>query len=213
MSSEMQICLAVVIGYLFGCVNPAYIMGRLRGFDIREKGTGNAGASNTMLTMGWGAAVIVCAYDICKAALACLVVSYLFPGSLTLRAIAGCSAIMGHNFPFYLGFRGGKGFASYVGLTLALDFKTALIIIIVALIGAAITRWIVTATFTVTFAFPIYEIVTKAEIGVIIALCTTTLIIFIKHIPNIIRFLRKEESGIDKKPVGIKLLKDKPTEA
>lgn len=117
------ICLA--LGYLLGNFQTAYFYGKAHGIDIREHGSGNAGTTNTLRVLGTGAGVIVLLGDIAKCILA-LVLTRVFFGStypemiylLCMYAAAG--AILGHNFPFYLGFKGGKGIAATAGLILSL---------------------------------------------------------------------------------------------
>jgi glycerol-3-phosphate acyltransferase PlsY len=111
-----------LIGYVFGCFQTSYIYGKLHGIDIREHGSGNAGTTNSLRVLGKKAGAIVLVCDILKTGLAMVLVRVLFKSSypeissylLPLYAAAG--AILGHNFPFYLGFKGGKGIACTAGL-------------------------------------------------------------------------------------------------
>ena len=113
------ICL--LIGYAFGLFQTSYIYGRTKGIDIREHGSGNAGTTNALRTLGKKAGAITLAGDCIKCILAVLTVRLIFGAShpemlklLTVYAAAG--TILGHNFPLYLGFRGGKGIAATAGL-------------------------------------------------------------------------------------------------
>ena len=119
---ERVICLG--IGYLLGNFQTAYIYGRMHGVDIRQMGSGNAGTTNTLRVFGAKAGLIVFVGDVLKCAIAVVAARLLFGGSrpdilylLMLYGAAG--AILGHNFPFYLGFRGGKGIAATAGLIAA----------------------------------------------------------------------------------------------
>lgn len=203
----MDYIIAIVIGYLLGSVNPAYIFGKLHGFDIREKGTGNAGASNIKVVLGWPYFFAVAGYDISKAIISVLLVRYLFPNQVDLQYLAGAFAVLGHIFPFYLGFKGGKGFASYIGLSLFIDFKTALIVLVCGLLLAFIFRWIVAGTFTVTIAVPIMSYLFHLSIICTVVFLIVSTIMLIKHKENIIRFLKKQEIGINGKPCGFEILK------
>ena len=116
----------ILIGYLLGCSSMAYYIGRWKKQDVRKAGSGNLGASNTTAMLGWGAGVVVGAHDIAKAALAVFLTQLLLPELPFVGAAAGVACVMGHIFPFYLKFKGGKGTASFVGLTLALNLKLAL---------------------------------------------------------------------------------------
>ena len=115
----------VLIGYVFGLFQTAFIIGKMHGFDIRDYGSGNSGTTNMMRTLGrkWG--LVIFAGDCIKCLLACLLVRTLFGKShadmlmlLVMYTAAGC--ILGHNFPFYLNFRGGKGIAATAGFVFSL---------------------------------------------------------------------------------------------
>ena len=116
--------LCLVIGYGFGLLQTAYIYGRMKGIDIRQHGSGNAGTTNALRTLGKKAGAVVLIGDILKCMLAIFVCEFLFgsrfPEMLYLVKIyAAAGAILGHNFPFYLKFKGGKGIAATGGLIFA----------------------------------------------------------------------------------------------
>ena len=116
--------MALVIGYFCGCFPTGYMVGKSRGIDIRKHGSGNTGATNTLRTLGWGPAGITFAGDCAKTILAIILANLLFHKSgfdMTLVELyAGIGAVLGHNFPFYFKFKGGKGIACMAGLTFAL---------------------------------------------------------------------------------------------
>ena len=116
--------IALVIGYFFGAFQTGYIYGKLHGIDIREHGSGNAGATNTLRTLGMKAGVITFAGDCLKSVIAILLVTYFFGTGFAgdarvLGLYAGLGAVLGHNFPFYLKFKGGKGIACTAGVVFA----------------------------------------------------------------------------------------------
>ena len=119
---ERVICL--IIGYVFGLFQTAYFYGKMHGIDIRQHGSGNAGTTNTLRVLGTKAGLIVLAGDCLKCMAAIWVVKLLFGAShpeivYLLKLYAAAGAIIGHNYPFYLGFKGGKGIAATAGLILA----------------------------------------------------------------------------------------------
>lgn len=125
---ERLICIA--IGYVFGLFQTSYIYGRMHGIDIRQHGSGNAGTTNMMRTLGTKAGLITFAGDCIKCILAVVLTRVLFSGSkadimplLTFYTAAG--TILGHNYPFYLKFSGGKGIAATAGLVLSFDIVMA----------------------------------------------------------------------------------------
>lgn len=120
------VCLA--IGYVCGLFQTSYLIGKKKHIDIREHGSGNAGSTNAMRVMGKKAGALTLLGDLLKGVVATLIVRALFGAShrdmlylLCMYGGAGC--ILGHNFPFYLNFRGGKGFAASVGMVLGLDLR------------------------------------------------------------------------------------------
>ncbi len=127
------ICL--FIGYLCGLFQTSYIYGRLHGIDIREHGSGNAGTTNALRTLGLKAGLITFLGDTLKTILAIVIVNLLFRDEYShmiklLAMYAGAGAILGHNFPFYLKFKGGKGIAATAGIVLSFDMIMAILGII-----------------------------------------------------------------------------------
>ncbi len=113
-----------MIGYVFGLFQTAYLYGKLHGIDIRNYGSGNAGTTNTLRTLGTKAGLIVLLWDIMKCILAIVLTNLLFRNShadeiYLLKIYAAAGAILGHNFPFYLHFKGGKGIAATAGMILS----------------------------------------------------------------------------------------------
>lgn len=116
--------IALGIGYLFGLFQTGYLYGKSQGIDIRSEGSGNAGTTNSLRVLGIKAGLITFAGDLCKAILAVLLVKVLFRNAYPdavkiLELYAGFGAVLGHNFPFYLKFKGGKGIACTSGMILA----------------------------------------------------------------------------------------------
>ena len=192
----MNYVITSLISYLAGSINPAYFIAKANGFDIRERGSMNAGASNIKVNFGWGAGVFTALCDMLKAIIAIKVSGYLFPGDEVIPFFAGAMAIVGHIFPFYLGFKGGKGFASFIGMLLAINWKLALAVMALTAIIAFVTNYIVMATLTVICIPPIYYLYHKANIYVVLILVAVALLIAYKHRVNIGRILRHEEIGV-----------------
>ena len=185
-----------LMGYLFGCSNLAFFMGKARGFDIRSYGSNNAGASNATVTMGLKIGILVGLHDIVKSFAAAFLAAALFPAVPAAAAVAGVAAVIGHIFPFYLGFQGGKGFASFLGLTLALDWRFFLAIVVVVALITFISDYIVPGTLTTIVSFPIYLAVARFGIVVIAIVCIASVLILLKHLVNIKRLITGEEIGL-----------------
>ena len=142
---ERLICIA--IGYACGLFQTAYILGKIYHIDIRKQGSGNLGSTNVLRTLGKKAGALNLLCDCLKCIAAILIVRAIFGNSygdilplLGLYAAAGC--ILGHNFPFYLGFRGGKGIAASAGMLLAMDWRVFLICAVIFIGLVAITRYV-----------------------------------------------------------------------
>ena len=191
----MGYVIVILAAYLLGCSNMAVYLAKLKNVDL-TKGSGNPGTSNATILMGWNAGVIVGIHDIGKAALAVILAELIFPDLKYVGAAAGVACILGHIFPFYMGFRGGKGFASYLGMTLALNWKFALIILIIVGIVTVVTDYIVVGTVTTVVLVPVVMgILTQSAILAII-LCAATVVILYKHRENFARLRNGTEIGL-----------------
>ena len=192
----MNYIFAVLLGYLLGSSSMSFYLSKWKNVDLRSKGSKNLGASNTMILMGWKAGIIVALHDIGKAFLAVILAKLLFPTTLHIGAVAGVASVFGHIFPFYLRFKGGKGFASYIGMTLALNWRFALVLIIAVALITLITDYIVLGTFTTIISVPAYMGVTNHSYMLALILLAGTLVILYKHRENIPRLLNGTEIGL-----------------
>ncbi len=192
----MGYILAVVMGYLLGCSNLAYYISRTAKKDIRQSGSGNLGASNATILFGWQAGATVAVHDAGKALLAVILANVFFPNLEHAGAVAGVAAVLGHIFPFYLKFKGGKGTASFIGMTLALNWKLALAALIILVLATIITDYIVIGTFSVIATVPVYVGFFAHNLILAAIICIASFTIFWKHRENIGRMIRKEEIGL-----------------
>ena len=149
--------LLLIIGYFIGNIETGYIFGKLNKMDIRNYGSGNAGATNTLRVLGPKAGLIVFLGDFCKSLIPCLVVRYIFRDNVSLSYVymlyIGLGVVLGHNFPFYLGFKGGKGVASTAGIIMALDYRIAFVCLAIFILIVAITRYVSLASIVVMIIF------------------------------------------------------------
>lgn len=186
----------ILLGYFLGCSNMAVYIAKLKKVDLRSNGSGNPGTSNAVILMGWKIGILVGLHDIGKAYLAVALAKLLFPELAAVAEVAGIACVLGHIFPFYLKFKGGKGFASYIGMTLALNWKFALIVMVVVAFITLVTDYLVLGTFTTILAVPVYMgIATKSLLAVLI-LCVGTAVIFYKHRENMVRLYKGTEIGL-----------------
>ena len=192
----MYYVLAAVLGYLIGCSSMAFYISKLKQVDVSKEGSGNLGASNTMVLLGWRAGIAVAVHDILKATLAVLLAKWLFPQLPYAGAVAGVMAVLGHIFPFYLKFKGGKGFASFFGVALALDWKFALVLAVVLLVITLVTDYIVCSTMTAAFAIPLYLGIVGRSLLLTAILLVPTVVMVFKHRENFVRLRNGTEVGL-----------------
>ena len=192
-----QTIIAILIGYAFGCIQAAYILSKMVGkMDIREQGSGNAGASNITAIMGWKYGFIVGLVDALKGLFAVLVLKWIYPDSPDLAYLSGIMAIIGHIFPFYMKFRGGKGVATLVGMMFGLNWKLGIIFALLLAVPALLTDYIVVGSFSTFIALPIVTYLLEYPIVfTIIGICFTVLSFYL-HRANIKRIISKDELKI-----------------
>lgn len=205
----MGYVISVILGYLMGCSSMAYYIGRWKKQDIREAGSGNLGASNTAVLFGWTAAVAVAVHDIGKAALAVLLCRWLFPDLEYAGAAAGVASVVGHIFPCYLKFKGGKGMASYFGVVLALNWKMALILAVVMILITLITDYISLAAISMSLAVPTYTVLVAHNVVLTLILAVGTAVMLYKHRENIVRIATHQEIGLRSTAKGEKRIDKK----
>lgn len=188
--------LIALCSYLIGCSNMALYLSRGKGVDMRSAGSGNLGASNALVLMGWKAAVIVGIHDIGKAIVAVLLARWLFPQLNAAGAAAGAACVLGHIFPFYLRFKGGKGFASFLGMTIALHWRFAILVLVAVVVVTLISDYIVLGTVTATVIVPTYMGFATHSLLVAAILSLASVTILLKHRKNYVRILSGTEIGL-----------------
>jgi len=192
----LRYLLVVAAAYLLGCSNLALYISRIKKVDVRAGGSGNLGASNATALMGWPVGILVAVHDIGKAAMAVILARMVFPDLVYIGAVAGVACTLGHIFPFYLKFKGGKGFASYIGMTLALNWKLALIIMALVLLVTVVTDYIVVGTTMTILSVPVYLGIAEHSILLALILCVATVAIIYKHRMNYVRIYNGTEIGL-----------------
>lgn len=186
----------ILVGYLLGSSNMAYWLSRVRHVDMTTKGSKNLGASNATVLLGWRAGVAVAVHDIGKAVIAVLLAKLLFPMLPYAPAAAGVAAVLGHIFPFYLKFRGGKGLASFLGLTLGLNWKLALAVCVILVVVTLVTDYIVLGTVCVTVSMPIGLFLMTGSLIMVLVVCVASAVILYKHRENYVRIWNRTEIGL-----------------
>lgn len=155
---ERIICL--IAGYLFGLIQSGYFYGKAHKIDIRNHGSGNSGTTNALRVMGPKAGAVVFLGDFLKSLLPCLMIRVLFrsqPEMIYLLILyTGFGVILGHNYPFYLNFKGGKGIAATAGLIVATDLRMMLLCLVAFILIVAVTRYVSLGSLVVATIFLIW---------------------------------------------------------
>ena len=204
---ERIVCL--LIGYLLGLFQTAYFYGKAHGIDIRQHGSGNSGTTNALRVLGTKAGLIVFAGDCLKCIIAVCIARLLFgsghPDTIYLLCLyAATGAILGHNFPFYMGFKGGKGIAATAGLILS--FHPYFIVVgVVLFFGTFLTTHFVSLGSLLVYAGFMIEIVICGQMGIFgvtsqmqlnemyAVAAFLTIMAYWKHRENIVRLIHGEE--------------------
>lgn len=213
----MERFLCVVIGYLFGLIQTGYIYGKMNKIDIRKHGSGNAGTTNALRTLGWKAGVITFIGDCLKCVIAVVVTRLIFANSAHVELLAiytGLGAVLGHNFPFYLNFKGGKGIASTAGLILAVNPVMFLVIAVVFIGTVLITQYVSLASIIIMVLFVIQVVIygqaggfhlSSAELHEFYAIAIILAVLAVwRHRANIKRLLNGTENKTDVRKIGKK---------
>lgn len=198
---------AILLGYFLGCSNMAYWLSLIHRVDIRNQGSGNLGASNATVLLGWKAGALVAVHDIGKAVLAVVLAKVLFPQVEAVGAVAGVSCVMGHIFPFYLKFKGGKGLASFLGMVAVLNWKVGIAVALLLVLITVVTDFIALGTISVSLAAPVGIWLLEGSFVVPLILCVATVVMVFKHLENIQRILNRTEIGLRSTAKGEKRVK------
>ena len=195
-----RVALCALIGYLLGSVSFAVLLVRRRtGQDIRESGSGNAGATNVLRSHGKGLAAAVAVADVAKGAAAVLLARAITADPRGAAA-AGIAAILGHVFPIFYGFRGGKGVATAVGVFLALTPLAMLVCLAIFVVLVATTRYVSLGSVVgMCLLPPVAGLLFHAPRPTVVAAAAAALLVVVKHVENLKRLARGEERKLGRK--------------
>ncbi len=192
----MRYFVGVVVGYLLGCISPTYLFSIIKNIDMRKSGTGNLGATNAMLTLGKTVGAAVMLFDIAKAFVPVLICKILYVDDHILMLSVGLAEVVGHAFPFYLKFRGGKGVATLAGLVLAFNPIMFLILLSSGLLFILLFRYVFALPISAAALFPVLvAIYTSSLTPTLLAIAIGAIVIF-RHKTNFARVLDGREMKI-----------------
>lgn len=203
MPEIIVIVFSSIIGYLLGSVNTSIIIGKIvYKTDVREHGSGNAGATNVLRTFGKAAAIAVIAGDFLKGVLACLIGRYVFgevdPGTGIFLGeyFAGFFAVIGHNWPAYFGFKGGKGVMTSFAVILMFSPVEALICLGAFIVIVAITRYVSLGSMLSAVLFLILAFILNEPLPMLLIGAAMVALIIIRHSANIKRLIAGNEKKL-----------------
>lgn len=194
----VKLILTGVIGYLLGSANTSLIVGKFYGMDVRKHGSGNAGATNTLRTLGKTAAALVGIGDILKGVIACLM-GQLITGDASGLMLGGVGAIAGHNWPLYFGFKGGKGIFTSFAVVLMMDWKIGLILLGIFVILVAVTRYVSLGSVAGSALFPVFGLVFNKGIQFVVFAFILAVLAVYRHRGNIERLVKGTEAKLGSK--------------
>ncbi|MCL2217727.1 MAG: glycerol-3-phosphate 1-O-acyltransferase PlsY [Defluviitaleaceae bacterium] len=205
--------IAVLIGYALGMIQTGYFVGKIYGIDIRQHGSKNAGMTNVNRVLGVSPAAVVFVVDILKAVAAFIIATLIFSGGGSFFASdyvlpglwAGMGAILGHDFPFYMKFKGGKGISCTLGIILMLDWRAALIAYAVGFVLVLVFRYISLASLAITLLAPVLLWLFGYELEVVAIVAGLGALAWFLHRANIQRLLSGTENrfSLGKKNKGM----------
>lgn len=196
----------ILTGYLLGSVSSAIIIGNVfYDTDVREHGSGNAGFTNVVRVLGWKAGVPVFIFDVIKGTLAVLlaiIVNIAEPGTkelVNIQLLIGVAVLLGHIFPVYFNFKGGKGVATLLGLLVGIVPLPTLVCLGVFIVTLLITRYVSVSSMVAGITFPIAVIFifNITIVSLVIFSIVVSVLLILTHQKNIVRLLHREESRVN----------------
>lgn len=202
--SIIQILSAVILAYLIGAIPTSVWIGRVfYKVDVRTLGSGNAGATNTIRVLGYKAGIPVLIFDIFKGWLAVFIANFFFldtgkfPDAIDFKIMLAVAAVIGHVFPVYVGFKGGKGIATLLGVGIALFPLAALFTVIIFALTLILSGYVSLSSMVAAITFPIIEILILGRNDYFSLMClaiAVAIFVPITHRKNIKRLMKGEET-------------------
>lgn len=193
----MSYIVSGLIGYLLGSISFSYLIAKtIAKIDIRQHGSGNAGATNTLRVLGKGPAALVLILDALKGIAAMLLSAAWFGFDPAVMVTAGVTAVIGHNWPLFTGFRGGKGIATTIGVMFVLSWPSTLIAGLIGVALIAWTRYVSLGSIVYMLLIPLGMYFFKEPVPYLIGSVITALLAVYRHQGNLSRLLRGNERKI-----------------
>ena len=189
----MGVAVSLILGYFVGCINPAAWVGKVRNINLKEEGTKNLGATNTALVMGKKAGYFVLVFDMFKSWISYKLARVLFPQLAVAGVIASFGVILGHCFPVFMHFSGGKGLASFGGLVLAHDPLVFVILLSLGIGLAFLLNYGVYLAISASLLFPVAAYLRSGSLPETVSCALASGLILIMHSRNLRRAITGED--------------------
>ena len=196
----MKLTMVALISYLIGCFPSAYFLGKMyKNIDIRNYGSGNSGSTNALRVMGTKFGILTLALDVVKGIVAVLIGRAILGDQGAL--ISGVLVVIGHNFPIFLKFKGGKGVATSIGVLMMLTWQTALTVVIIGVITIIITRYVSLGSILGGISAPITTVLVMKAIDkpLFVTVVILASLLIVRHKDNIKRLCKGEENKFGNK--------------
>lgn len=192
----MKVIFSIILGYLFGSISPSYMLAKIKHENFREKGTGNLGATNTMVILGKWYGIGVMLFDFFKAYFAVKIAKALVPTYSVVWLMSGSAAVLGHVFPFYIKFKGGKGLACFGGVVLAYDVFAFLTLLIISLVLMFVFDYGTAMPISASVLFPFFVLGGNGGVPAFIVSAFLGGLIIFKHWSNVMKARRGEDTRV-----------------
>ncbi|QGQ96899.1 glycerol-3-phosphate 1-O-acyltransferase [Paenibacillus psychroresistens] len=193
----MNTIIAIIVSYLLGSISFSFLAGKfLKGIDIREHGSGNAGATNTLRVLGKGPGLSVFVLDIFKGVLAIWIAAWLVPDTVRVEILCGFAVVAGHNWPVFFNFKGGKGIATTIGVMLTLCFLPVIYAGILAILVIAITRYVSVGSLLFATVLPLFILWMDKPHEILWLSLIVFVFAYVRHRTNLVKLWNGKENKI-----------------
>jgi glycerol-3-phosphate acyltransferase PlsY len=193
----MYYIIAIILSYLLGSISFSYLAGKfLKGIDIREHGSGNAGATNTLRVLGKGPGFTVFLLDIFKGVLAVWIAAWMVPDTIKVEILCGIAVVIGHNWPIFFNFKGGKGIATTIGVMLTLSFLPVIMAGSIAILAIVLTRYVSLGSLLFASTLPVFIWLMNAPQEILWISLIVAVFAIVRHRLNIVKLVHGKENKL-----------------
>ena len=192
----MKVLFCALVGYLLGSISPSALIAKIKKQDIRKSGTKNLGAMNTLIHFGKAWGVFVMLFDIMKAVIAVKIAKYFVSSLLYAGFIAGGATVIGHMFPFYMRFKGGKGLAPFAGFVLGNNPLVFLFLLVCCVTLMFIVNYSVALPYSASVLYPFMAGYATRDLNVFLLALPISIVMLVKFRGNLMKAIRREDTKV-----------------